>query len=241
MRKRLLISLLGCSFFMTSMLNLSAAADVKKYVEAAGWNIGSQSVEAVSSQLGLTAEEKRILVKGLIDGIQGKPSPIDLAKESENMQLALQTRAEEQLKRQQQEVNKIADMNKQKAAKYFKKLEKSKKVASTEKGLYYQILKPGSKQYAKAHSTVVVHYVGRLLDGTEFDSSKKRGEPARFNLQQVIPGFQDGLQLVGKGGKIRLFVPSELGYGDKQIPGIPAGSTLIFDVDMIDIETDNNA
>jgi FKBP-type peptidyl-prolyl cis-trans isomerase len=79
--------------------------------------------------------------------------------------------------------------------------------------------------------------VGKLIDGTEFDSSIKRGEPAEFPLDQVIPGWTEGIQKMNKGGKIRLHVPPQLGYGDDGRPGIPPSSTLVFDVELLDIKS----
>src|SRR4029079_6257408 len=88
----------------------------------------------------------------------------------------------------------------------------------------------------KPNETVKVHYVGTLVNGTEFDSSVKRGEPVEFQLDQVIPGWTEGLQKISKGGKIKLYVPPQLAYGDEGRPGIPPASTLVFDVELIDIK-----
>jgi FKBP-type peptidyl-prolyl cis-trans isomerase len=83
---------------------------------------------------------------------------------------------------------------------------------------------------------VKVHYTGTLIDGTVFDSSVQRGEPAEFPLDQVIAGWTEGIQKMNKGGKIKLYVPPQLAYGDDGRPGIPPGSTLIFDVELLDIK-----
>ena len=81
-----------------------------------------------------------------------------------------------------------------------------------------------------------MHYTGKLIDGTVFDSSVQRGEPAEFPLDQVIPGWTEGIQKVNKGGKITLYVPPQLAYGDEGRPSIPPGSTLVFDVELLDIK-----
>ena len=85
-------------------------------------------------------------------------------------------------------------------------------------------------------STVKVHYTGKLIDGTVFDSSVDRGEPADFPVTQVIKGFAEGLKMMNKGSKYVLYIPAELGYGDSEAGSIPAGSTLIFEVEMLDVK-----
>ena len=110
-------------------------------------------------------------------------------------------------------------------------------VKSTASGLHYKILKKGKSKYAKTSDTVRVHYKGTRIDGTVFDSSYKRGEPADFSLQGVVPGFAEGLTKVGEGGQIILFIPSDLAYGDNPRRGgvIQPGDTLIFECELIKI------
>lgn len=102
-------------------------------------------------------------------------------------------------------------------------------------GLQYEIIKKGSSKHPTADNAVTVHYTGTLLDGTKFDSSVDRGQPATFGLKQVIPGWTEGIPLIGEGGKIRLFIPHNLAYGPQGRPGIPPYATLIFDVELIAI------
>lgn len=109
-------------------------------------------------------------------------------------------------------------------------------VKSTASGLQYQTLEAGSgDEHPKANSTVTVHYHGTLLDGTVFDSSVNRGQTISFPLNQVIPGWTEGLQLMVVGEKTRLFIPSRLAYGNRSAGAIKPGSTLIFDVELIAI------
>ena len=94
----------------------------------------------------------------------------------------------------------------------------------------------GSGDNAKADSNVTVHYTGTLLDGTVFDSSVKRGTPATFGVNQVIPGWTEALQLMNKGSKYKLYIPARLAYGDRGAGEmIQPGSTLIFEVELLDI------
>lgn len=103
----------------------------------------------------------------------------------------------------------------------------------TASGLRYRVLRRGSGDAPRATDSVKVHYVGRLDDGTEFDSSYRTGRPATFSLTQVIPGWTEGLQLIQPGGMIELQVPPELGYGAAGVPGnIPPAATLHFTVEL---------
>ena len=117
---------------------------------------------------------------------------------------------------------------------------KNDSVVQTQSGLQYMVLKEGSGAKPGPTDEVTVHYTGRLLDGTVFDSSVDRGEPATFPLDKVIPGWTEGLQLMSEGSKYRLFIPSELAYGsqgsgDKILPN----ATLIFDVELIKVVKKN--
>jgi FKBP-type peptidyl-prolyl cis-trans isomerase FkpA len=106
----------------------------------------------------------------------------------------------------------------------------------TESGLKYRILRRGNGLRPKVSDSVKVHYAGWLDDGTEFDSSYRRGKPATFALTQVVPGWTEGLQLVERGGMIELEIPSELGYGPQGSPPvIPPNSTLHFKVELFEI------
>jgi FKBP-type peptidyl-prolyl cis-trans isomerase len=110
-------------------------------------------------------------------------------------------------------------------------------VQQTASGLQYSVVKDGSGPKPTATSQVKVHYKGTLLDGTVFDSSYDRGEPATFGLNQVIRGWTEGLQLMSKGAKYMLYIPADLAYGNNPPPGsnIKAGMTLIFEVELLDI------
>lgn len=99
-------------------------------------------------------------------------------------------------------------------------------------GLQYRILKEGNQVHPTVEDTVEVHYRGMLIDGTEFDSSYKRNEMAKFPLNRVIQGWKEGIQLIGEGGKIKLFIPSELGYGPNGPKAIGPNATLIFDIEL---------
>ena len=113
---------------------------------------------------------------------------------------------------------------------------KKEGVVTLPSGLQYQVLQEGNGKKPSATDRVKCHYEGTLIDGTLFDSSIKRGQPAVFGLNQVIKGWTEGLQLMGEGAKYRFFIPSQLGYGAQQAGEmIPPHSTLIFDVELIEV------
>lgn len=154
-------------------------------------------------------------------------------------------------KKQMQKV--LVDYQKRKEAEFAKKIEalanenlakekaflarnaKKSGIKTTASGLQYEVLKQGNGKTPTAKDTVKVHYEGRLLDGTIFDSSYKRGEPMSFPLSQVIKGWTEGLQLMKTGSKYRLYVPSELGYGEAGNTDIEPNSLLIFDVELLEV------
>ena len=136
---------------------------------------------------------------------------------------------EEATKRERQE-------NLKKADEYLTANGAKMDVMTTKSGLQYKIIKHGEGQSPSAHSRVRVHYEGRLTDGTVFDSSYKRGEPTEFNLDQVIQGWTEGLQLMSEGSTYELTIPPALGYGEVGIPGhIPGNTVLIFKVELIKV------
>lgn len=131
---------------------------------------------------------------------------------------------------------KTAELNIKAGEEYLSGNATKEGVITTPTGLQYQVLMKGTgDKHPTSTSTVRVHYQGTLLDGTEFDSSYKRGEPIEFQLNQVVKGWQEGLQYMVTGEKVRLFIPYQLGYGKSGSGPIPAGATLIFEVELLDI------
>jgi len=110
-------------------------------------------------------------------------------------------------------------------------------VHTTPSGLQYKVITEGHCKSPKATDTVLVHYRGTTIDGTEFDSSYKRNEPISFPLNGVIPGWTEGVQLMKEGGKMQLFIPSNLAYGSRGAGGVIApDSTLVFDIELLKVQ-----
>jgi len=126
-----------------------------------------------------------------------------------------------------------ADANHRAASKFMAENGKKPGVVTTSSGLQYQVLAPGSGESPKATDEATVNYKGTLLDGTEFDSSYKRGQPATFPVSRVIPGWTEALQLMKPGAKYQLWVPPQLAYDMHPKSGIPPGAMLIFEVELL--------
>jgi len=194
-------------------------------LEEFGWYVGQKTG---LSQLQLSPAEADQLVQGIQESLGGKESPFELQKIGPSMSEFMQ-------KKQSAILDRLRMKNTSESMAYFNKLKANKNVVETRTGLRYEIVLAGTGPDAKPTDTVKVNYTGTLLDGTVFDSSERTGKPAEFPLNKMIPGWIEGLQLIGKGGKIKLYIPSQLAYGDDGRPGIPPGATLIFDVEVLDI------
>jgi FKBP-type peptidyl-prolyl cis-trans isomerase len=199
----------------------AAAASAK---DAASYSLGLSMGDQLRSN-GITpaAVNPQRLAQGVHDALSGKAKMTEA--DQKNIRNLVQNAAEE-----------AGDTNHRAAAKFLAENGKKPGVTTTASGLQYQVLAPGSGESPKATDEVTVNYRGTLLDGTEFDSSYKRGQPASFTLGRVIPGWTEGLQLMKPGAKYRLFVPPQLAYDMHARPGIPPGAMLIFDVELLSVK-----
>lgn len=159
-----------------------------------------------------------------------------LMTEEQAMQVA-QSFGERMQAKQLADAEALAKTNLAEGEKFLAGNAKKPNVQTTGSGLQYQVLTEGKGAKPTADQTVRVHYKGELLDGTTFDSSYDRGEPAVFALNQVAPGWAEGVQLMPVGSKYKLWIPSKLGYGEQGTPGGPIGpnATLVFEVELLDI------
>lgn len=158
---------------------------------------------------------------------------IDQEKAQQIVRSYFQKKQQEEMVKRQEE----AKNNKDEGDKFLAENKTKEGVVTTESGLQYIVLKEGSGEQPVTSSRVKVHYHGTLIDGTVFDSSVDKGEPAEFGVTQVIKGWTEGLQLMSVGSKYKFFIPSDLAYGSNPRPGGPikANSTLIFDVELLEI------
>jgi FKBP-type peptidyl-prolyl cis-trans isomerase FkpA len=174
--------------------------------------------------------DQNLLVKGFIAALQNQ-SQLD------NDEIHSISRAVESLVREKQVELKAlrADENRAKGIDFLITNAKRPGVTTTDSGLQYEVLKNGKGSKPNASDTVKVHYLGTLLDGTEFDSSYSRNKPSSFPLNRVIKGWTEGVQLMNVGAKYKFYVPSALAYGVRSTGKIPSHSTLIFEVELLEI------
>jgi FKBP-type peptidyl-prolyl cis-trans isomerase FklB len=166
---------------------------------------------------------------GFKDGMSGR-NPLMSEQEVRDTMAAFE-------KDMQQKQGEMAQKNGAEAEKFLAANKTKEGVKTTSSGLQYKALKEGNGAQPKSSDTVTVNYRGTLIDGTEFDSSYKRGQPATFPVGGVIKGWTEALQLMKVGSKYQLFIPASLAYGEQGRPGIPPNATLIFEVELMDVKS----
>jgi FKBP-type peptidyl-prolyl cis-trans isomerase FklB len=188
-----------------------------------GSNLGKQNIQI----------NPDVIAAGIKDAMAGKPQLTpDQVKE-------VMATFEKDMEQKQKAA---ADKNASEGAKFLEENKKKEGVKTTTSGLQYKVVKEGTGAQPKPTDTVTVNYRGTLINGTEFDSSYKRGEPASFPVNAVIRGWTEALQLMKAGSKYQLFIPPNLAYGERAVgPDISPNSTLIFDVELIDVKSGETA
>ena len=195
---------------------------------ALGLGIGRQLAQMGANDLSI--EDFAAAIKDVIVGNELKVSN----REAQTIVQEYFRKKEEKLNAERAEKGKVA---KAEGEKYLAENAKKEGVTVLPSGLQYMVLKEGNGNKPKATDTVKCHYEGFLIDGTVFDSSVQRGEPAEFALNQVIAGWTEGLQLMQEGAKYRFFIPYILGYGEGGAgASIPPFATLIFDVELLEVK-----
>jgi len=209
-------------------------SDKQKASYTIGVNIGN-SLKRDNIEVDMQA-----LARGLADAVSGKKpalSETEMRQAMMALQKELRARQEAEMKERVAKMKALAAENQKKAQAFLAANKAKAGIKTTPSGLQYQVVKEGEGPTPKATDTVKVHYRGTLVDGSEFDSSYKRGEPAKFPVNRVIKGWVEALQLMKVGGKWRLYVPPKLGYGEfGSGPKIGPNEVLIFDVELLGIE-----
>ena len=192
-----------------------------------GFNLGSNLKK---QEIPVSAD---LIVKGLRDGLAGAQGLLT----DEEIQAAMTEFQQKMMAQQQAKMAAVGEKNKKEADEFLAANKTKQGVVTTASGLQYQVLQEGTGATPKATDQVTVHYKGTLLDGTVFDSSYERNEPATFTVNQVIPGWVEALQLMKVGSKTKLFIPPALGYGEAGAgQQIGPNALLVFEVELIKTE-----
>lgn len=204
--------------------------DAQKFGYAIGVDLG-RSLQPVKADVDIAA-----LKAGLDDVFAGGTPKMDDAAREEIKNSVAKKMQERQMEERTQQASKA----KEEGEKFLAENAKKPGVKTTATGLQYEVLTEGTGPHPKASDTVTVHYKGTLINGEEFDSSYSRGQPISFPLQNVIPGWTEGVQLMTPGSKYKFYIPSSLAYGERGA-GVKIGpnSTLIFEVELVKIGADD--
>lgn len=224
---------IGCAALLfaggfASTTHAQDGAEIDK--EAAGYAIGQQFggfLKDASDSFDMDA-----LIQGLNDAMEGK----DPIFSEEEMQKAFMQFQQVAMAAQQKAAAEKAAAAKVEGLAFLEENAKREEVTVLPSGLQYEVIESGDGATPQPSDTVVAHYKGTFIDGEEFDSSYSRGEPAEFPVTRVISGWTEALQLMKVGDKWKLYIPSELAYGDQGNQRIPGGSVLLFDIELLSIK-----
>jgi FKBP-type peptidyl-prolyl cis-trans isomerase FklB len=223
MKKLIVIGL--CVVMSLPALNVKAQ-NIMTQEEKISYALGAANGQQFS-KVGLTAIDLQIYMQGLQDAMLGA-NKLSQQEMQETFQIIQQWVQEFQ--------NKGANMEKERGQSFLEENKKNEDVQVTPSGLQYKVITMGRGVKPAATDKVRVHYHGTTIDGIVFDSSVERGEPTTFGLNQVIPGWTEGLQLMPEGSKFIFYIPSELAYGDRGAgDDIKPGATLIFEVELLKV------
>ena len=224
-----IVKTLSIAIACVGCINSVSSQELKTKLDSAAYVIGTQMGEYYFlNQVEINIDA---FFEGLKDGYTAKRLKVQEPQKSEVMN-AFNEYAQ---KKQQEKTERESRFNKEVGKSILEQNRKNEKINQTASGLQYEIIREGTGKKPVATDQVKVHYVGTLYNGTTFDSSRDRGEPITFPLNQVIQGWTEGVQLMTEGSIYKFWIPAELGYGDRAAGSIPAGSLLIFEVELIQV------
>ena len=200
---------------------------------AVGLNLGQQ---ALRDSINLNGEALAAGLRDAKDTTKALMKTEQIQQVMMSFQQKLMAKQQEKMQQQMADDSVGALNNKAEGEKFLAENKTKEGVVTLPSGLQYKVIKEGTGAQPTATDSVVVHYTGKLIDGKVFDSSVERGEPATFTLNSVIPGWTEALTKMKVGSKWQLFIPAALAYGPTRSGDIPGNSTLIFDVELIDIK-----
>jgi FKBP-type peptidyl-prolyl cis-trans isomerase FklB len=228
--KYFLMTLLSVAFLL-SICYADEKLDLKDQKDKESYSLGYQFGQNLKNQ-GVDINLD-IYTSGIRDALGGKDSLMS----QEEIRATIGELQKRVMAARQKELKEEAEKNLAESKAFLEENKKKDGIKTLPSGLQYKILTEGSGKTPKATDTVTVHYRGTLINGTEFDSSYKRGQPVTFQVNGVIRGWNEALQLMKGGSKWQLFIPPELAYGERAAgPQIPPNSTLIFEVELISVK-----
>ena len=220
---------LTCMVFAAGLVMAQGDAELKNQREKLSYAIGRDIGDSLKKNE--VDVEPDILMKGMRSSLAGEKTLMT----DQEVRATLETYKNEMQAKRLEKMKAEGEKNKKDGEKFLAENKKNKDVKSLPSGLQYTVITKGSGTTPRETDTVTVHYQGNLIDGTEFDSSYKRNQPSTFPVNGVIKGWTEALQLMKEGAKWKLFIPSNLAYGETGRPGIPPNSTLIFEVELIKV------
>jgi FKBP-type peptidyl-prolyl cis-trans isomerase FklB len=217
-----------CFFASVISVNAEESIDLNEKIIKESYSLGVSIGRTFKNQ------SMELDYEALFKGIKDARSGGDILLSDQEITDTLKNIQRELTEKREEEKREVAETNKRKGEEFLKQNAGKEGVVTLPSGLQYKVLVEGSGETPEISDTVTVHYRGTLIDGTEFDSSYTRGEPAVFNVNGVIPGFSEALQLMKTGSKWQIYIPSHLAYGERGAGrNIGPNEALIFDLELL--------
>jgi len=232
----LIIGYVAGAFYPDPVSSIVSPANLKSDVDTFAYGVGLDMGMVIlenADQMDIADDfNKDVFISGIKNGLKKDESTISRMDAQMSIQKFVMSKRQEMQVKSEQD----ASDNLMAGQEFLAQNKEKEGIQITESGLQYEVLSEGEGIIPEMGDTVVVHYVGSLIDGTVFQSSKEMGEPATFTVGQVIPGWNEGLQLMKEGSSYKFYIPSELAYGTSQRgEDIKPNSTLIFEVDLLEV------